>query len=70
MYTFAFLVKSHFRFSTMTKVMAKNIIFEFPEPHIAQKQTQGLRVFVKVSEEMKTANYYINKMWPNSTICI
>ena len=37
--------------------MAKNIIFEFLEPHIAQQQTQGLRVFVKVSEEMKTANY-------------
>ena len=37
--------------------MAKNIIFEIAEPRIAQQQTQGLRVFVKVSEEMKTANY-------------
>ena len=58
MYTFAFLVKSHFRFSTMTKVMAKNIIFEIPEPHIAQQETKGLRVLVKVSEKKKkTANW-------------
>ena len=41
----------------MTKVMAKNIIFEIPEPHIAQQETKGLRVFVKVSEKKKTANY-------------
>ena len=41
----------------MTKVMAKNIIFEIPEPHIAQQDTKGLRVFVKVSEKKKTANY-------------
>lgn len=32
--------------------MAKNIIFEIPEPHNAQ-QTQGSRVFVKVSEKNK-----------------
>ena len=36
--------------------MAKNIIFEIPEPHNAQ-QTQGSRVFVKVSEKIKDANY-------------
>ena len=34
--------------------MAKNIIFEIPEPHNAQ-QTQGSRVFVKVFKKNKTA---------------
>ena len=53
--------------------MAKNIIFEIPEPHIAQQDTKGLRVFVKVSEKKKTANYlqdvaklyywYLNLIW-------
>ena len=35
--------------------MAKNIIFEIPEPHIAQQETKGLRVFVKVSEKKENS---------------